>query len=130
MSTIPAQQRAWSLLAGLAISAGVYVAAQVRAAREMVMTMTTPKEKEKKKAIDRSRNSITIHDFLFVYKQNSPLTRTRQRELYRSVARIIDSSSSAPKAPKKKVREREERESFQRSFFSLKRKKRKKKNRP
>lgn len=30
MSTIPSQQRAWSLLAGLAVSAGVYVAAQVR----------------------------------------------------------------------------------------------------
>ena len=30
MSTIPSQQRAWSLLAGLAVSVGVYVAAQVR----------------------------------------------------------------------------------------------------
>jgi hypothetical protein len=35
MSTIPSQQRAWALLSGLAVSAGVYVAAQVRKQRRM-----------------------------------------------------------------------------------------------
>ena len=94
MSTIPAQQRAWSLLAGLAVSAGVYVAAQVR--REGGDD-------------ERRRNRFSIEEFpssifssVFFHLKTS-----QQRELYQSVARIVDSSSSAPKAPEKKVRENE-----------------------
>ena len=34
--------------------------------------------------------------------------KTIQRELYRSAARIVDSSSVAPRAPERKVRTREE----------------------
>ena len=47
-----------------------------------------------------------LNSFLFLFLSLS-LKKTIQRELYKSAARIVDSSSVAPRAPERKVRSRE-----------------------